>query len=115
MYFGRGPRSRERFGRPLDIRGSLSVVSKGLRCAGDCEAGHHCSLASRVFPVVLALELETPGAGPTVPLEIRRLIREMSIANPLWGAPCIHGELLKLGIADKGGLGKFGLGAAGPA
>ena len=24
---------------------------------------------------------------PTVPLEIRRLIREMSIANPLWGAP----------------------------
>src|ERR1700739_3526158 len=35
---------------------------------------------------------------PTVPLEIRRLICEMSIANPLWGAPRIHGELLKLGI-----------------
>src|SRR5258707_3777172 len=35
---------------------------------------------------------------PTVPLEIRRLIREMSIANPLWGAQRIHGELLKLGI-----------------
>jgi transposase InsO family protein len=35
---------------------------------------------------------------PTAPLEIRRLIREMSIANPLWGAPRIHGELLKLGI-----------------
>ena len=35
---------------------------------------------------------------PTVPLEIRRLIREMSTANPLWGAPRIHGELLKLGI-----------------
>jgi transposase InsO family protein len=33
-----------------------------------------------------------------VPLEIRRLIREMSIANLLWGAPRIHGELLKLGI-----------------
>jgi hypothetical protein len=31
-------------------------------------------------------------------LEIRRLIREMSVANPLWGAPRIHGELLKLGI-----------------
>jgi hypothetical protein len=31
-------------------------------------------------------------------LEIRRLIREMSLANPLWGAPRIHGELLKLGI-----------------
>ena len=38
------------------------------------------------------------GGRPTVPLAIRRLIREMSIANPLWGAPRIHGELVKLGI-----------------
>ena len=35
---------------------------------------------------------------PRVALEIRQLIREMSLANPLWGAPRIHGELLKLGI-----------------
>jgi len=39
------------------------------------------------------------GGRPPVPLEIRRLIREMSISNPLWGAPRIHGELLKLDIA----------------
>ena len=38
------------------------------------------------------------GGRPIVPVEIRRLIREMSLANPLWGAPRIHGELLKLGI-----------------
>jgi transposase InsO family protein len=38
------------------------------------------------------------GGRPRVPREIRRLIREMSLANPLWGAPRIHGELLKLGI-----------------
>src|SRR5215470_16085551 len=38
------------------------------------------------------------GGRPRVPLEIRRLIRDMSLANPLWGAPSIHGELLKLGI-----------------
>ena len=38
------------------------------------------------------------GGRPKIPLEIRKLIREMSIANPLWGAPRIHGELLKLGI-----------------
>jgi len=38
------------------------------------------------------------GGRPRVPVEIGRLIREMSIANPLWGAPRIHGELLKLGI-----------------
>ena len=37
------------------------------------------------------------GRSP-VSLEIRRLIRETSVANPLWGAPRIHGELLKLGI-----------------
>jgi hypothetical protein len=30
--------------------------------------------------------------------EVRKLIREMSSANPLWGAPRIHGELLKLGF-----------------
>jgi putative transposase len=35
---------------------------------------------------------------PPVPKEVRALIRTMSRANPLWGAPRIHGELLKLGI-----------------
>ena len=35
---------------------------------------------------------------PTVPADVRALIRTMSHANPLWGAPRIHGELLKLGI-----------------
>jgi hypothetical protein len=34
---------------------------------------------------------------PNVAAEIRHLIRDMSEANPLWGAPRIHGELLKLG------------------
>src|SRR5258706_12413829 len=38
------------------------------------------------------------GGRTIVPAKIRRLIREMSIANPLWGTARIHGELLKLGI-----------------
>jgi transposase InsO family protein len=38
------------------------------------------------------------GGRPAIPKEIRNLIREMSRANWLWGAPRIHGELLKLGI-----------------
>jgi hypothetical protein len=38
------------------------------------------------------------GGRPKVAVEIRRLIREMSLANRLWGAPRIHGELLKLGL-----------------
>ena len=36
-----------------------------------------------------------PGVAP----EIRELIRNMSRANPLWGAPRVHGELAKLGIS----------------
>jgi putative transposase len=35
---------------------------------------------------------------PRVSAELRTLIQTMSNANPLWGAPRIHGELLKLGI-----------------
>lgn len=35
---------------------------------------------------------------PKVSAELRTLIGEMSRANPLWGAPRIHGELLKLGF-----------------
>ena len=35
---------------------------------------------------------------PKLSAEIRDLIRQMSQANPLWGAPRIHGELQKLGI-----------------
>jgi len=35
---------------------------------------------------------------PKIPREVRELTRQMSTANPLWGAPRIHGELLKLGI-----------------
>jgi len=35
---------------------------------------------------------------PSIDPEIIQLIRRMCRANPLWGAPRIHGELLKLGI-----------------
>jgi len=35
---------------------------------------------------------------PTISLQIRKLIRTLSEANPLWRARRIHGELLKLGI-----------------
>src|SRR5450631_3587515 len=38
-----------------------------------------------------------PAEGSVVP-EVRRLIRQMAEANVGWGAPRIHGELLKLGI-----------------
>ena len=38
------------------------------------------------------------GGRPQIEAELRVLIRRMSPENPLWGAPRIHGELLKLGF-----------------
>jgi transposase InsO family protein len=38
------------------------------------------------------------GGRPQIKTDLRALIRQMSIENPLWGAPRIHGELLKLGF-----------------
>ena len=38
------------------------------------------------------------GGRPQIEADLRALIRQMSVENPLWGAPRIHGELLKLGF-----------------
>src|SRR5437870_6237315 len=38
------------------------------------------------------------GGRPRIAADLRALIRQMSAENPLWGAPRIHGELLKLGF-----------------
>ena len=39
------------------------------------------------------------GGPPQIDAHLRALFRRMSADNPLWGAPRIHGELLKLGFA----------------
>src|ERR1700720_3317440 len=39
------------------------------------------------------------GGRPPIESELRALIRQMSTENQLWGAPRIHGELLKLGFS----------------
>src|SRR6201987_5419785 len=39
------------------------------------------------------------GGRPLIEAELRALIRQMSTENLLWGAPRIHGELLKLGFS----------------
>jgi hypothetical protein len=38
------------------------------------------------------------GERPQIRTDLRALIRRMNGENPLWGAPRIHGELLKLGF-----------------
>jgi hypothetical protein len=50
------------------------------------------------FQVYWRWKSQPRGGRPKTPADIRQLIRDMSAANPLWGAPRIHGELLKLGI-----------------
>jgi transposase InsO family protein len=40
----------------------------------------------------------SPRGRPQIDVDLRALIRQMSVENPLWGAPRIHGELLKLGF-----------------
>jgi putative transposase len=51
------------------------------------------------FRLVWTWKSRRHGPGrPAVAHEIRTLIRRMAAANPLWGAPRIHGELQKLGL-----------------
>jgi hypothetical protein len=44
-------------------------------------------------------ESQNLGGRPQISADLRALIRRMSVENVLWGAPRIHGELLKLGFA----------------
>src|ERR1700737_3250031 len=53
-------------------------------------AGFRCSWRWKSRPL---------GGRPQIETELRALIRRMSVENPLWGAPRIHGELLKLGFS----------------
>jgi hypothetical protein len=48
--------------------------------------------------LALAVSRRAPGRA-TITAEIQELIRRMARENPSWGAPKVHGELLKLGLA----------------
>ena len=68
------------------------------RCLQMVQPGTVIAWHRRAFAWYWTRKSRRPGR-PEVSAEIRELIRRMSRANPLWGAPRIHGELLKLGIA----------------
>src|SRR2546428_8653405 len=66
------------------------------RHRGSC---HRAALAATPLSPPLGHALRAPLDGaPPVDAAIKALVRRMAAANPLWGAPRIHGELLKLGI-----------------
>jgi len=47
----------------------------------------------------IGVESRNLGGRPQISADLRALIRRMSVENLLWGAPRIHGELLKLGFS----------------
>jgi hypothetical protein len=74
------------------------VVPQHSGRSDNLQAGDADPLASRGFRSYWRWKSRPQGGRPKTELEIRELIREISIANPFWGAPRIHGELVKLGI-----------------
>jgi len=57
----------------------------------------------------------TRGGRPQIDPDLRALIKKMSMENPLWGAPRIHGELLKLGFeVSQSSVAKYMVKRSGP-
>jgi transposase InsO family protein len=77
---------------------ALSLVSVGVNAIAIVRPETIIRWHRTGFGLYWRWKSRSRGGRPRIPLEIRRLIRDMSVANRLWGAPRIHGELLKLGI-----------------
>jgi hypothetical protein len=80
------------------FREPLSACTRHFERLADRQAGDGHPWHQAGFRLAWRWTSRSRGGRPKVPLEIRQLIRNMSLANPLRGAPRIHGELLKLGI-----------------
>jgi hypothetical protein len=84
------------------IAGSLSGCIAGFRRS--CRFSR--SSGPRRWCVGIGLAFAAIGGGdrphwegrPQIETELHALIQRLSVENPLWGAPRIHGELLKLGF-----------------
>jgi hypothetical protein len=75
------------------------LVSLDPQGHDDCTSRNAGALASGWVSLLLALEVSLARWPAPIGMELRALIRTMGRENPLWGAPRIHGELLKLGFA----------------
>ena len=76
----------------------VPLLARLAALAAHPQAGHSGPLASNGFCALLDPKIAPPSGRPGLAASIRDLIQQMSQANFLWGAPRIHGELLKLGI-----------------
>jgi hypothetical protein len=84
----------------ISLDPAVSVLDRLAVCPGHRETGDGDRLAPQRVSAVLDLE-GAPRPGGTaacLPGNAEPDSPEISCENPLWGAPRIHGELLKLGI-----------------
>src|SRR4029078_2144336 len=96
-------RRKVRVGRGLrtTIAGSLSSCIDGFRrsCRSSRSSVPRRSCVGIAgFRFYWRWKSRSLGGRLQIDTDLRVLIRRMSIENPLWGAPRIHGELLKLGF-----------------
>jgi hypothetical protein len=82
----------------LVLHPAVSLVSSHPEGSHNHPARDARALAQSRISLLLALEVAPTGRATQIETELRVLIRRMSVGNPLWGAPRIHGELLKLGF-----------------
>ena len=80
------------------VGGTRAVVDRMAHSTCHREAGDRHCLASTRRPPVWTWKSRRRRGRPTTPTDVRTLIRTMAEANPRWGAPRIHGELLRVGI-----------------
>src|SRR5439155_14769995 len=77
------------------------MVSIGARGDHYHPTGDPGALASGRLSPLLAVEIPLLWRPAQIDADLRALIRRMSGENSLWGAPRIHGELLKLGLRGR--------------
>jgi hypothetical protein len=89
-------------GSRTKFAGSLSSCIPGFHqyCRLSPSSGPRCSYVGIEpgFRCYWRWKSRPQGGRPQIDTELRALIRRMSVENPLWGAPRIHGELLNLGF-----------------
>ena len=84
--------------RPALVGFVIAMVARLAPWSAHRSPRYGYCLAPQSFRVVLDAKITAAPGKTNVVADIRNLIRNMSQANPLWGAPRMHGELSKLGI-----------------
>src|SRR6266568_2491695 len=112
-------KSRKRAGRPKIDRGLRDLIRRMSKENSQWGASRPETLVRwhrAGFRHYWRWKSRSFGGRPQIDADLRALIRRMSVDNPLWGAPRIHGELLKLGFeVAQSSVAKYMVKRCGPA